>query len=598
MVELELLAICWAAKKCANFIDGLPLKLFEIWTDHAPLIPILNKYTLPEIENKRLQRLRAKLDHLQFHAVWIKGSDNTEADVLSRIPHRKAGKEDIIEDETTVSVAMIATIDLFEKSNVDYASTPLRDERLLELRAHQDHEYNALKTAIIKDGWPERKIDLAQNLEPFWSQRYSLSIDEDGFIVKDGRLFVPAGLRQTYLQRLLAMHQQADKMEARARKSIWWPFLSRDIKNIAKTCRPCQEKLPSQAAEPERAHEEALYPFQSLHMDLATYEGRQFLILIDQFSSFPHVYECGKHATTKQVTDHITSFISNYSAPVTIYSDGGPQFKDEFDDFCKRWSIKHVKSSPHYPQSNGVAESAVKEMKKIIRATFNNQTRMLDKSGFAAAMLMFRNTPRSPTDLSPAQLVFGRHLQDTLPFSRQMLRPQCRFEIEKRRLEVREGQRRENDASKRRKLPLLRPAQRIRFQDPVTKKWTLTGKVIGFGVTDRDYWVQEDHTARRYRRNRRFIRPIEIEATSPPSQPVQAPVAKNDQKSFVRGTKPPGPTPSVHEDSITSQPKSILSGPQRRIGERVRTKVVRFEAGEEKNKTGKVGRPRKTFPKE
>jgi hypothetical protein len=78
-----------------------------------------------------------------------------------------------------------------------------------------------------------------------------------------------------------------------------------------------------------------------------------------------------------------------------------------------------------------------------------NQTRMLEKSGFAAAMLMFRNTPRSPTDLSPAQLVFGRHLQDTLPFSRQMLHPQCRFEIEKRRLEVREGQRQKNDASKR-----------------------------------------------------------------------------------------------------------------------------------------------------
>ncbi len=241
-------------------------------------------------------------------------------------------------------------------------------------------------------------------------------------------------------------------------------------------------------------------------------------------------------------------------------------------------------------------------MKKIIRATFNNQTRMLDKSGFAAAMLMFRDTPRSPSDLSPAQLVFGQHLQDTLPFSRQMLRPQCRFEIKKRRLEVWEGQRQENNASKRRKLPLLRPAQRIRFQDPITKKWTLTRKVFGFRVTDRDYWVQEDHTARRYRRNRRFIRPIEIEAMSPPSQPVQAhppaaPVAKNNQRSLVRSTKPPGPKPSVHEDLITSQPKSILSGPQRRIGERVRTKVIRFEAGEEKNKTGKVGRPRKIFPK-
>jgi hypothetical protein len=118
VVELELLAICWVAKKCANFIA-------EIWTNHAPLIPILNKYMLPEIKNKRLHRLRAKLDHLKFHAVWIKGSDNTEADVLLRILHRKAGKEGIIEDETTVSVARIASIDLFEKSNVDYTATPL-----------------------------------------------------------------------------------------------------------------------------------------------------------------------------------------------------------------------------------------------------------------------------------------------------------------------------------------------------------------------------------------------------------------------------------------------------------------------------------------
>jgi transposase InsO family protein len=97
-------------------------------------------------------------------------------------------------------------------------------------------------------------------------------------------------------------------------------------------------------------------------MDLANYEGRQFLILTDQFSGFPHICECGKHATTKQVTDFITLFISTYSAPVVIYSDGGPQFKDEFDDFCTKLSIKHITSSPHYPQSNGVAESAVKEM--------------------------------------------------------------------------------------------------------------------------------------------------------------------------------------------------------------------------------------------
>ncbi len=259
--------------------------------------------------------------------------------------------------------------------NFDYTATPLRDEKLLELRAHQDQTYEHLKTTIIKDGWPDKRIDLHPDLETFWSHRDSLSIDNDGFIIKNGRLLVPTRLHQT-----LAMHQQAEKMEARARRSMWWPFIMRDIKNIAKTCLPCKEKLPSQAQEPERALEEAYYPFHSLHMDLASYEGKQFLILTDQFSGFSLICECEKHATTKHGTDFITLFITTYSAPIVIYSNGGPQFRDEFDDFCKKWSIKHIKSSPHYPQSNGVAESAVKEMKKIIQAVFDYKTRTLDKT--------------------------------------------------------------------------------------------------------------------------------------------------------------------------------------------------------------------------
>ncbi len=57
---------------------------------------------------------------------------------------------------------MIATIDLFDKSNIEYTTTLLWDKHLLALWAHQDQEYETLKT--VKHGWPERKIDFAQNL--------------------------------------------------------------------------------------------------------------------------------------------------------------------------------------------------------------------------------------------------------------------------------------------------------------------------------------------------------------------------------------------------------------------------------------------------
>jgi hypothetical protein len=66
MIELEMLAIAWACKKCSMFIEGLTKAQFTIWTDHQPLVPILMSYSLPQIENRRLQRLRMKVDHLQF----------------------------------------------------------------------------------------------------------------------------------------------------------------------------------------------------------------------------------------------------------------------------------------------------------------------------------------------------------------------------------------------------------------------------------------------------------------------------------------------------------------------------------------------------
>jgi hypothetical protein len=138
--------------------------------------------------------------------VWIKGKDNTKADFLSRIPYRKAGTDDIIDiEDDSVSASMIATVNLFKGSHFDYTATPLRDERLLELRAHQDENYEKLKTTIIKDGWPEIRIDLHPDLETFWSHRESLSIDNDGFIIKNGRLLVPAGLRQI---NLVAIHHK------------------------------------------------------------------------------------------------------------------------------------------------------------------------------------------------------------------------------------------------------------------------------------------------------------------------------------------------------------------------------------------------------
>jgi hypothetical protein len=354
MVELELLAICWATNKCKMFIEGLPRAQFEIWTDHAPLVPILDKFSLPEVENKRLQRLKMKLEHLTFRTKWIKGEDNVEADCLSRNPCAKAKTSDQLDELDNIHTANIAVCILEEIAVINQVTTPIRDQRLQEVlkAASNDLEYASLKSQIER-GFPNEKSEMEDKMALFWQYRNDLYIDSDEFIVFKDRLFVPKELRQTYLLRLLSMHQAADKMTARARKSLWWPLITRDVQNMALTCKPCQEYKPSNRDEPLRPHEVATFPFQFVHMDLGEVNGKYFLISVDQYSGFPQIFECGKTAKTGQIIEHTISLFENFSVPVTIYSDGGPQFKEngEFDAFCETWGIEHITSSPYMSRS-------------------------------------------------------------------------------------------------------------------------------------------------------------------------------------------------------------------------------------------------------
>ena len=93
-----------------------------------------------------------------------------------------------------------------------------------------------------------------------------------------------------------------------------------------------------------------------------------------------------------------------------------------FQTFAKEWGFQHITSSPTYPQSNGKAESAVKSMKKIIEGAWVRHR--LDKDRLARALLQYRNTQSRRDGLSPAQKLFGKPIQDTLPAHNRAFAPQ------------------------------------------------------------------------------------------------------------------------------------------------------------------------------
>ena len=531
MIELELLAIVWATQKCYLFLEGLAH--VDIITDHKPLIPILNSYSLDQIQNPRLQRLRMKLQRFNYSAQWIKGKLNAEADALSRYPASfPTAKDEICDTEESPILNAIQA----------HMTEQAMDPRIEEIHeaASNDEEYIDLRRTI-ESGFPNDKSQLPMNVRPYWHMRDHLHI-EDNLILCGTRLVIPKELRKEMLRRLLRGHMGSTKTKQRARQVIWWPGIDVAITNATRSCQPCQENLPSQPKEPLQSREAPSRAFQEIHADFCEFDGNKFLVVVDGYSGWPSLFHFGTHATTNNLINEMRHLFCQTAVPETLFTDGGPQFTSSaFQAFLRRWGVRHTTSSPHYPCSNGRAEAAVKQIKKILRGA-SYQSGQLDRDAVAEALLLYKNTPLYDGRV-PAKMVFGRHVRDTLPAHRRNFDGEWKREMDEMEKfdEVHEKVERNYNRAAH-PLPALQCGAHVVIQDPVSKRWNRRGTVVE-AMKNRDYLIKLDG-GRTFRRNRRFIR--RRHPVLPPSQQDDA----DEPETMRRNLRPRAGLrlPSRYED--------------------------------------------------
>ena len=114
----------------------------------------------------------------------------------------------------------------------------------------------------------------------------------------------------------------------------------------------------------------------------------------------------------------LSSLFARNGVPDNLVSDNGPQFVSaELASFAKKWKFEHVTPSPHYAQSNGKAENAVKTLKWLFTKCKEDGT-----SEFLA-LLDWRNTLSEGSGVSPAQRLMGRRCKTLLPMATSLLQP-------------------------------------------------------------------------------------------------------------------------------------------------------------------------------
>ena len=111
---------------------------------------------------------------------------------------------------------------------------------------------------------------------------------------------------------------------------------------------------------------------------------------------------------TKTTTEKTISILRHFFSSLfplflsyTVVGDNSPQFtSDQFADFLKQNGVRHTRSAPYHPATNGAAERMVQVLKKGLKLA----SRLSVDHQLANLLLSYRSTPHSITGVPPAEL--------------------------------------------------------------------------------------------------------------------------------------------------------------------------------------------------
>ena len=383
-LEREAQAAVWGMEKFHYFLYG---RKFILQTDQKPLVSIFRKHMIDV--SPRIQRITIRAWQYEFEPQHIPDRNNVISDALSRVTP--------LEFQDSYAEKDILAVNFLQYSSIEEKE---REEVLQE--TNKDKELQMLKY-YISTGWPARRSQIPMILHPYWNFRDELTI-ESGILMKNSKVLFPETLKQKYLKQIHQGHQGIKACRSRAREFVFWINLNNDLKELVEKCDLCQSQQNSFTVIQKYISEVPPHPWHTVGSDLFYFQRIDFLVVVDYFSKYLIVRKI-PNSTSSAVIKELGMIFSEFGKPQIFRSDNGPCYSSqEFKFFMQNWLIKHRTSSPHYPQSNGLAESMVKVSKNLIEKAVRQEL------PWNQLLLDYRSTPISSEIPSPAEILFGRKL--------------------------------------------------------------------------------------------------------------------------------------------------------------------------------------------
>ena len=314
-IERECYGLVNRIKHFHHYIFGCE---FVVHTDHQPLVQLMTK-PLCQVSPK-LQRLLLKVTQYNFTTIYVKHNGVPVADCLSQ----NVQVESALEDES-INVT-VAAISMFQEGKIN------------QIKHETSKDLTLVKLAkVIQTGWPDQHAEIDPDLHTYWIHHWNLSI-MDGVIMNGTRIVIPQSLRDEYLKCLHTGHFGVSKCRARAKSTLYWPAIDKDITNLighCDTCRQVQHAPPSY----DEHSVEASYPIHIFGSDIGNVNRKPHVVVVDNCSFFIYDRPMPDMSSETLILTLKTIF-SKSGVPNILITDNGRQYcSEEFKQFSLEWFL-------------------------------------------------------------------------------------------------------------------------------------------------------------------------------------------------------------------------------------------------------------------
>ena len=422
--KLEFLALKWAI--CEKFRDYLYGGMqFIAYTDNNPLTYVLSSAKLDACS----QRWIADLATFNFSIVYTPGSQNLDADALSRIPSQDKCTIQTEAIKAICNATQVPYIHCLSMSAETLDNMPhLPDYTEVDIRRHQYNDpvlrfwfpyvrdnYKPMKQHL-PFSYPQHHSQLYRNFDKLRIRNGVLMRETTVDDTKKLQIVLPYSCMNMVLHRLHTDmgHPGRDKTISLVRDRFYWCGMTADIENFISRCKRCTlRKTPTNQRAP-LINIKTFQPLELVCVDYLTLEMSKggyeniFLVITDHFTRYAQAIST-RNQTAKTTADALFHhFIVHYGIPQKLHSDQGPQFESNIiQELCKLMGISKTRTTPYHPMCNGLTEKFNSTLLKML-GTLENHQKQDWKSYVAPLVHAYNSMKQATTGQSPFFLMFGR----------------------------------------------------------------------------------------------------------------------------------------------------------------------------------------------